>query len=401
MSKNNIHVAVLIMMKNEEKRLHVSLASVIGYVDSIVAYDTGSTDNTLTILKDFSDKHNIPLRLKEGEFVNFSVSRNVSLDYADTFEDIDFILLLDVNDELRGGDKLRNFALEQKNSKNNAFLVCQHWWSGKYDKYFNNRFIRARKGWRYRGSVHEWLQDTSDCGPPVFKMPDDIIIYQDRTQDDDKSLKRYTNDKVLLLADYKKDPVEPRVLFYLAQTCSCLNQIEDSFYYNKLRTSVEGFQEEKFHAYLRCGELSERLNHSWHDSMTHYMKAFEHSSSSGSTGRVEPLLKIANYYKNKNNWILSFTFSRLACSLAYPFDAILFVDKIDYDYTRWHVLGIVAYYIGEYNIGKEACLTAIKAGNNIELDQKNLEFYNNKLKDVEQAINKKLIKQKIDQLNRL
>ena len=76
MSKKN-HIALLMMLKNEEKRLHVSLESVVGVVDSLIIYDTGSTDRTISILKEFSEKNSIPLRLKEGEFVNFSESRNV------------------------------------------------------------------------------------------------------------------------------------------------------------------------------------------------------------------------------------------------------------------------------------------------------------------------------------
>jgi glycosyltransferase involved in cell wall biosynthesis len=376
-NKKNPHIAALIMMKDEESRLHVTLKSIIGYVKSIVAYDTGSTDNTLKILKEFCDQNKIPLRLKIGEFIQFSVSRNISLDFADTFEDIDFILLLDVNDELQGGDKLLEFCKNEMDTPNNAFLICQHWWSGKYDKYFNNRLLKARKEWRYHGSVHEWLSDDSPVkGPFVKKIPDDIILYQDRTMDNNKSGARFARDKVLLLADHKTDTKEPRSIFYLAQTCSCLDQKEDSFYYYKLRTELEGFQEEKFHAFLRAGEMSEQLNHDWYTSFEFFMKAFEHSA------RVEPLIRIAVHYKDIKQWILSYTFIKLACSLPYPTEAILFVDKYSYDYTRWHIMGIVAYYYEDYEYGKTACLKAIEFGLNKDLDKHNLEFYEKKEQEI-------------------
>lgn len=381
-SKKKPHIALLMMMKDEEKRLIVSLESVVGIVDSIVAYDTGSTDNTLQILRDFSNKHKIPLRLKEGEFVNFSVSRNVSLDFADTFDDIDFLLLLDVNDELRGGDKLLKFAKEHIDTKFKTFLMCQHWWSGTYDKYFNTRFLRARSNWRYNGSVHEWLGNKNkEIDEPVFRMPDDIVLYQDRTKDSDKSTKRFARDKELLLSDYKKDPDEPRTLFYLAQTCSSLGDTEEAFYYYKLRSELEGFQEEKFHAYLKSGENSEKLGHNWYDSLAYYMKAVEHSN------RVEPLIRIAMHYKNTKNWLISFHFAQWACSLSYPSDAILFVDKYAYDYTRWHILGIVSYYCQKYKEGKFACQKAIEKGLNIEVDKSNLQFY---LKKEQEEAEKKI-----------
>jgi len=380
-----VHIAALLMVKNEKKRLHVSLNSIIGFADSLVIFDTGSTDNTIEICREFSEKNNIPLRLKEGSFVNFSVSRNESLDFADSFEDIDYLLLLDTNDELRNGQQLRKCAEEYVDNKSTGFLVCQEWFSGSYDKYFNVRFIKAHQKWRYIGSVHEYIKtfDEENDKHPIVKLPDSIILYQDRTQDDDKSGKRFTRDKELLYEDYKKDPTEPRTVFYLAQTCSCLNQIDDAFFYYKIRATLDGFQEEKFHAYLRSGELSQKLGHDWHDSFIWYMKAFEHSQ------RIEPLLFISIYYINIKFWVLAYTYLKLACNLPYPKEAILFVNKNDYDYKRWHLMGIVAYYVGQYVDGKNACLIAIDyskkssdARVNNDLDEKNLKFYLEKEQEI-------------------
>ena len=163
MSKQ-IHIALIMMLKNEEKRIKISLDSIIGHVDSMIIFDTGSTDNTINIIKEFSEKNNIPLRLKEGEFVNFCVSRNISLDFADTFEDVDYLLLLDCNDVLKHGDNLRKLAKEHINSSSTAFLITQEWWSGAYTKYFNVRFIKARNGWRYKGSVHEYITCIDENG---------------------------------------------------------------------------------------------------------------------------------------------------------------------------------------------------------------------------------------------
>ena len=388
-------IGCLMMVKNEEKRIHVSLDSVTGTVDCFIIYDTGSTDKTTEIITNHCEKHKINLYMIQGEFINFAVSRNVSLDYADT-KPVHFLTLLDTNDELRGGDKLKKFAEKELNSNNNAYLMCQHWWSGKYDKYFNTRFIRTRKNWRYKGSVHEWMCDISETkGNVVIRMPDDIVLYQDRTKDDNKSSKRFTRDKELLLADHKKDPTEPRILFYLAQTCGCLNQPEDAFYYYKLRSELDGFQEEKFHAFLRCGELSQTLKHNWHDSLGFYMKAVEHSN------RAEPLIRIAKYYNQQKKWLLSYTFIQLACSLPYPVEAILFVDKYSYDYTRWHVMGIVAYYCQQYTAGKTACLKAIETGLNTDLDKKNLEFYEKKVQTIADTQTKtQFIKQTVAEMQK-
>lgn len=400
----DIHIALLIMVKNEKKRLHITLESVIGHVDSIVAFDTGSTDNTIQILKDFSEKNNIPLHLKEGDFVDFSTSRNVSLDYADSFPEIDYLLLMDTNDELRGGKNLRKYAIEQKtNTKSTAYLMCQEWYSGQYDKYFNTRFIKAHEGWRYRGVVHEYMKNTKlkeGEEPIVPRVPDNIVLFQDRTQDDNKSKQRFERDKVLLLEEHKRDPSDSRTVFYLAQTYGCVGDLEDSLYYYKLRTTMEkGFWEERFHAYFRCGVTSMKLKHDWHDSFVWFMKSYEFKA------RVEPLIQIANYYKETKKWGLAYTFLNLAVNLQYPTECILFVDKKAYDYKRWHLMGIVAYYASCYDEGRKACQRAIQSGVNVELDTKNLQFYLDKQKEItEKKIStltkKEFIQMKIDELKK-
>ena len=111
------------MIKNEEKRIHVSLESIVGVCKSLIFYDTGSTDSTKDIVREFAAKHGVTLNIIEGIFVDFSTSRNVLLDYADQFEEIDYLLLLDCNDELRNGYLLLEEAKKYKDSPTTAFLV--------------------------------------------------------------------------------------------------------------------------------------------------------------------------------------------------------------------------------------------------------------------------------------
>jgi glycosyltransferase involved in cell wall biosynthesis len=405
-------IGLLMMVKNEKKRIHVTLQSVVGCVDAFIIFDTGSSDNTVDIIRKFSEKYKINIYLIQGGFVNFCISRNTSLYYADKIG-VDYLLLLDCNDELRGGKNLRVLANDFMDKPNNSFLVCQEWYTGVSDKYYNIRFVKNRCGWRYRGSVHEWMKDTTREGPdpahPVIRIPDEsgIVLYQDRTQDDDKTGKRFNRDRELLLKEYNDNPKDTRTLFYLAQTCECLNLFEEAFYYSKLRLELEGFLEEKFHSYMRCGSLSMILEHSWEDSLGWYMKAYEHSL------RVEPIVKIADYYrfmaikhdkeenkrymdhqkeeegkvnvigykkvefKRKFNhfWRVSYMYLHEACDLSYPTHCILFVDKGMYDYYRWHLMGIVGFYVGKFEEGKAASIKALGTGINKSENQKILEFY--------------------------
>lgn len=361
-----IHIAALLMVKNEEKRIKVTLDSILNVASSVVIYDTGSTDGTLKIVRDFCETNNLPLRLKEGEFVDFATSRNVSLDFADEFMDIDFILLLDVNDELRGGSELKKVC---KKLTGTGFLVCQEWFSGDVSKYYNMRLIKPRSGWRYVGVVHEWLKNFNGHNRQPEKIKDTICIYQDRTQDCEKSGKRFVTDRILLEKEHLNDPTEPRNLFYLAQTCACLEDNPSAYRYYKLRADLDGFYEEKYYSMYKCGELTEKLRHPWEVSFGWYMKAYE------TIRRVEPLIKIAEHYIFKKQWDIAFHFLNISLQYDYPENNVLFVDKNAYDYKRWHLMGIVGYYCNKMNEGRNGCIQALKSKPESEIDKKNLKFY--------------------------
>jgi len=376
----DIHVALLIMAKNEEKRIGVTLESVKTLVSSVVLYDTGSTDTTIEITRKFCETNKIIFRLKQGEFVDFATSRNVSLDFADTFDDIKFILLLDVNDEIKEPQLFRKEIEKYANTESTGFLVSQEWWSGRLDKYFNIRLVKAREGWRYRGRVHEWMKNTKfpddSKAPVVYKLDEKAVIFQDRTKDDDRSFKRFYRDKELLLSDYRENPNEPRTVFYLAQTCGCLGELEEALYYYKIRVTLLGFWEEVFHSYLRAGELTMSLKLPWSESLSWFMKALEHSN------RAEPAVHIAQYYKHQKNWVLAHTFIILACKLEYPHHCVLFVNKQLYDYIRWQEYGIIGFYVADYKEGEAASRKALSTNINPSVDKEILQFYidrNNKL----------------------
>lgn len=367
-------LALLMMIKNEEKRILVSLNSVKGIVDHIFIYDTGSTDNTLEIIRSFCKENNIPLTLKEDVFVDFSTSRNKSLDLADeTLSINDYLLLLDCNDELQGGKTLKEFVSKNER-EDRAYMIKQKWWSGSNTEYYNVRLLKGKSGFRYKGVVHEYIYDTTtknegDWLKNPCKLPEDVILYQDRTADDNKSYSRFFRDRDLLEKEHSKNPEDPRTCFYLAQTYSCINEKEKAYEYYLKRTSLIGFYEERFHAYLRCGELAESLGKDWSVSLSHYLGAYEISD------RIEPLLKITSYYRSKERWKLAYSFISAAISIEYPVNATLFVDPVLYNYTRYHLMGIIAYYAGKYKKGRKAVNKALQYNAHSDIDISNLNFY--------------------------
>jgi len=388
MAESSVTVGCCMMIKNEEKRIRVTLDSIKGFVDCLIFYDTGSTDNTLSIVRQFAEEAKLPLHLKEGEFVDFSTSRNILLNYADTIN-VDFLLLLDCNDELKRGDLLRKDLETYKNDLDReAFMVYQEWLAGTdTTKYKNVRVLRNHTSWRYKKKIHEFLHRTKveenpDNAPVVVydrtSLNPEIIVYQNRNEDDDKTGKRFARDKLIFLEEIKADPVDPRDMFYLAQTCACLNEHEEAIKYYSERVKLVGFWEERFQAYLRMGEIYVKHLNDWDKALPMFMKAFTVDK------RAEPLVQIGKYYRESDQFLLAYMFLKQACELPFPHYANLFVNKKDYEYLRYHLMGIVCYYVDNKNLeGKEACLKAIESGHTKERDEANLKFYVDRLKAAE------------------
>jgi glycosyltransferase involved in cell wall biosynthesis len=357
------------MVKNEEETIINTLISVQNYINSLIIYDTGSTDNTIQVITDFCIRNNLILNLKQEDFINFGESRNKAIKFAETFNYIDYLLLMDSNDILDDGEPLLKLCSEKKDSEETGFYLKQEWYNyNNVDTYHNIRLIKPKKGWKYIGVVHEYIYNENET---PSKNDYNIILNQDRSTDNLKSSKRYLTDKQLLLQSLENDPNNTRNIFYLAQTCFCLKEYDESFQNYLLRTTLDsGFNEEVFYSFIRCGDIIGIQGGNWYDAMIYYMKAYEIDQ------RAEPLVKIAQYYMTKEKWMISFSFLSIACNIEYPNNAMLFVDKYVYDYVRWHLLGAIAFYCGpKYKKqGKEACLKAIESMDR-DIDKNNLKFY--------------------------
>ena len=361
-------IALVMMIKNEQRNIEKSFKSVLGLCASFVVLDTGSTDQTIPIVKSFCDKHKVALHLKCSTFVNFEVSRNELLNYADEVfaTTPHFLLLLDCNDELNPTSipEIREVIAKKTNVL--GFDLCQEWkMPDSLDTYFNTRLVLSGSGWRFKGAVHEVL--LNDKVSVRVQCPS-IVLFQDRTHDDDKTVKRFKRDKQLLYADHLKNPKDTRTLFYLAQTCSCLQQFKEAYEYYLLRSTLSK-DEEVFHCYLRLGDTTYNLGHPWEESQAWYMKAFILGN------RAEPLVRLAEHYQTTKEWNAAYMFAVQACDLKAPEKCMLFVNKKSYEYTRWHILANVALQLNKMKEGARAAREVVKSSYATEEDKKLVGFY--------------------------
>ena len=141
-------ISVCMMVKDEEEMLPRALESIKDEVDEIVVVDTGSTDRTVGIARQYTDRIYF-----HKWFDDFSGMRNITLSYATG----DYILILDADDEFRRLQPdlgLREF-LKKPQFNIYRFQLENVRTANVPTSTFNQvRLFRNGMGFRYHGIVH-------------------------------------------------------------------------------------------------------------------------------------------------------------------------------------------------------------------------------------------------------
>ena len=350
----------IMMVKNESTNIERSIRSCKG-LDGMYIYDTGSTDDTIEVTKRCCAENGLKCSIITGQFVNFCVSRNILVDHArdDTTiskNKVKWLVLLDANDELQGGEKLKNFVQTLKDEtrfmfktkyenlkattvdqlfdnsvasieelrasasgsgealqilfRRDGVYLRQRWKTddGSFTMFKNIRCIRSDTQLRFAYVVHEVLIDQTQLRLNIY-AGDDVIMYQDRSLDTTMSSeRRWIRDRKMLQKEIDKSKGLPdtRYVHYLAQTLKCLGMFNESAVrYRQRYNMLGGFQEEIFVSAFEVGKIyfaqfADNANKFFQfkdDRQTvHNHILFFLLEACRLDMRVEPLMFLVNYY---------------------------------------------------------------------------------------------------------
>ncbi|WP_336762400.1 glycosyltransferase [Paenibacillus sp. USHLN196] len=144
-------IALCMIVKNEEKVLERCLESVQNIVNEIIIVDTGSTDSTLDIARNYTDK------IYFFEWVNdFSAARNESIKHATS----DYILILDADEYL---DENADFEKDLLHSCDYySFNISNQMGLGMSFNHTAVRLFKRSLGLIYENRLHEHLNIIED-----------------------------------------------------------------------------------------------------------------------------------------------------------------------------------------------------------------------------------------------
>ena len=312
-------ICLNMIVKNEAPIIQRCLSTVRDTIDYWVIVDTGSTDGTQEMIREYLK--DIPGELHERPWVNFGHNRNEALDIAR--EKADYILFVDADDQMIF---LKSF--DKKNLVKDFYMVCVKRQSG--DHYLPN-IISNDSGWFWDGVLHEHIAHTQRMDGEILKDVVNESYWQDGHRSQDP--KKYLKDAKILHDELEKNPDDPRTLFYLAQSYEAAGELEKALDFYKQRLVFEGDRQEAFWAYYCMGRIQVNLQMSQEEVISSFCNAWQLSPI-----RAEPLLAIAQYFSDNNCQSLGYIVSKFATTLKTP-------NILNSNFLEWmYEFGIQACY---------------------------------------------------------
>lgn len=288
--------------KNESHVVERMLHSARSITDVIVAVDTGSTDNTIALIKAFGVQYNIPTFVYERPFDNFCNSRNHALEKT---KEVARQLNYDLNNTWGFWfDCDEIMEISPRFCKESIQADLYYVKSREKENLFSKQlFFRLSRNFFWIGPIHEYI--TEHPHTYISDIVEDIIIIYERVG---ASWKGDLEKKFLMYVDKLKEFVAEGnrtfrwVLYigdsYTAAASHCLDEerrrhqlLSARRYYEEAVELTENKKDEKYRLYERLAQNKIILQEPWPEIKQDYLNAY-----SGDARHAETLCGMIEYY---------------------------------------------------------------------------------------------------------
>lgn len=342
-------LCVAIMVKNEAVRIERTLMSVSDQIDHYVILDTGSTDETIAVIKRFCRQHKKILKLDTLPFVDFAHNRNYLMKMC--YGVSQFILLMDANEEVRNLHVLIPFLRRRVNKNEIAYtnrylLENDAGIKGNNLTFYKICVIRndvPQLHWEF--PVHEYLtmNQVEDMVLNQDLMHSEFYFYQNRDTDR-PSVERYPNDIKVLMKYLDKYGPDMRIYRYLIQSYDGLSDYDNAIVYCDKQIELcesklpvqHMYQDDYYRALLIKGRA---LGIKGHEEFYKWLlKAQKHGRLLYSC--IEPLILVVQVYLKREQYEQAWLYLLNLCGIEEPKGDIS-MALVNYDLyrrIRWELL---------------------------------------------------------------
>ena len=212
------------IVKNEEAFLRGCLESARGLVDEMIVVDTGSTDHTLDIAREFG------VSLHHFQWIDdFSAARNESIRHARG----EWILYLDADERIDGlsmRDCVRTTAASGEFDAYSVPIRSLHTEENRQDPRvsYNIRLFKRLPGIHFTGEVHERVEPfLESVGASIGRAPF-FIDHLGYNADPETLMAKLRRNHALTLKHLKRNPEDAYALYYLGLTLIQLKEHQEA-----------------------------------------------------------------------------------------------------------------------------------------------------------------------------
>lgn len=330
-------ICLNMIVRNEAAVIQRCLASLKHLIDYWVIVDTGSTDGTQDLVREFMK--DVPGELYERPWRNFGENRTEALELAKGKSD--YILLMDADDKLVFEE---GFALPEL--AKDAYLI-RH--GSEQFSYTKERIVRASLPWKYVGVTHEYI----DCDVPFFSkeiLPKVHYAFGGGGARSNDPKKYWKNVHVLEEA-LKKESDNSRYVFYLAESYRDVGEYGKALEWYHKRISMGGWEEEVYWSMVQVGDLMNKIGFAASIVAEAFIVAHSYRPH-----RAEALYCLVEIYMKYSMYEKAYEFLKKRDSILMPLQrdtnfAIAWMEEYGLLFER----SICAYYVGKYRESLELC----------------------------------------------
>jgi len=349
-NKQEISLCLVMIVKDEEDTIERCLKAVSPYISYWVIVDTGSSDDTIKVIRETMNSLDIPGELHERPWVNFEVNRTESLELSKG--KCDYRWIIDADDTFYP-DQIGVNPFVGLDKTPDGYQILYKLNALQYHRV---QIVKSDQNWVYKGVLHEYLhiEDKKDVihgtVPNCHIIADISPLKRAATLEE-----KYSNDAKILEEALDKEPNNTRYMFYLAQSYRDSNQLEKAIECYQKRVDMGEWPEEVYYSMYMIGKLKERMGAPIGEVTDWYSRAWEFRPE-----RLEAVFHTMRKLREQKRFLLAFAYGDIAIKTRGTAD-ILFVEP---EIWQWRLLdeySLASYYIGNPEIALERTNSIINA----------------------------------------
>ena len=366
-------ICLNMIVKNESHIITQTLENICNYIDFDAYFisDTGSTDNTMELIRAFFKKRDIPGHIEQVEWRDFGFNRTLALQMA--FNKTDYIFIFDADDSIHGDFRMPNILTHD------AYQVK----FGQSFVYLRTLIVNNRKRWRFIGVLHEYITCV-DKEESSYGITGNYYIDSGRTGSRSQDPNKYIKDAAVLERGFNEElcaggdrGLAERYAFYCAQSWMDAGPayIDKAIEWYLRVLMQNNWGQEKYYSALCLGDLYNRKGDKY-NSLKYYCKTMEYDEE-----RIEGIASTMEILRADGNHVMvNALYHKYKGYIKFPENKLfLTIDKYN-DIIEYNN-SISAFYISDKRSGYDCCKTILRhnimAYHFLTSTYSNLVFYRN------------------------